>query len=113
MVLRPLGYRLPARLPARPAVSAALNHSSFWLQLQGRTPFNANQCHAAEMPHTEPVIGPEKTVPLSLGQEAEIQVNIPTLPSLQINKIQDWFCSIFCRRSAIRLRQQLACGYKG
>lgn len=69
----------PACLPACPVVSWAFNHSSFWLQRRPppHPPFNANQCHAARMPHSEPVTGTQRTVPCVCGRKHKIR---PTSP---------------------------------
>ncbi|MEQ2239307.1 hypothetical protein ILYODFUR_002977 [Ilyodon furcidens] len=80
MVHRPLGHRLPGC----PHVRAVFNHSSFRLQFQegrttmGETPHSMQISVMQEkMPHTEPVSGPDRTVPCVLGRKQKIR---PTSP---------------------------------
>lgn len=65
---------LPARLPC---CQCSFQSFIFLAPGPGATSFNANQCHAAKMPHTEPVTGPERTVPCVYGRKQKIR---PTSP---------------------------------
>lgn len=84
-------------LPACPTVSAAFNHSSFFLaQAPGATPFNANQCQAARMPHTAPVTEPQRTSPCFHGRMQKIRPISPHYFLHQINRHKPVFALFFC-----------------
>lgn len=87
MVLRPLGHRLPA-LPALPpclpCCRCSFQSFIFLAAAPNSTPFNA--ARMPHTPHTPSVSGSEQTVPLSLWQEAQNQVNNTTLPSPYVER---------------------------
>lgn len=81
----------PACLPACPAVSAAFNHSSFWLQVRGHLIQCKSVSCSKDATHRACHWAREDS-PMCLWQEAENQADITTLlPSSQIDRYKSVF----------------------